>query len=103
MGVPWAGEQNAMSWGVQHHSQGSGPTGEERWQCWGGQEEEGADRHRNLFLCTYMHGLSEGGAFLAQDMGGKRPLDQAMGDWASLVWTMGGQAPLCGLWAGGDK
>ena len=59
------------------------------------------DHHKNLFPCTRVCGLSEGGAHLAQATGGKRPLAWSMGDWAPLVQATGGRAPLA--WAKGSR
>ena len=48
-----------------------------------------------------MHRLSEGGARLVQALAGKKPLAQAMRDWALLVQATGGQAPL--VWTKGSR
>ena len=50
----------------------SGPTGETRCHCWGGQEEEG--RTTIGISCIQVHIVSEDGAPLMQAKGGKKPL-----------------------------
>ena len=66
----------------------SGPTGEARCHCWGGQEDEGCTAIGISFFGR-VHRLSEGRAPLAQAMGGERPLAWAVGDQAPLGWAKG--------------
>ena len=57
------------------------------------------DCHRNL--CAHAHGLSEGGAPLAQATGGEKPLAWTTGDWVLLVQARVARQLLCGLKNGG--
>ena len=63
----------------------SGPGGEARCHCWGGQEEEGQTTtgiSLPVHICTQ---TLRGGVPLAQATCGKRPLAWAVGDQAPLV------------------
>ena len=98
--VPWAGEQCATGWGVEH--QGRGNPGEgldgrrSKVPLLGRVRGGGADCHRNLPVL----GLSESGVPLVQTTGGKKQLARATGDWALLGQAMSGRAPL--VWAKGS-
>ena len=66
----------------------SGPSGEERHHCWGGQEEEGWTTRGTSFPAC-MCGLSEGGVPQEQVMGGEKPLALAVGDQCFLCRLRG--------------
>ena len=97
-----AREQYAMGWGAECHSQGnlgrrSGPAGEARHHCWGGQEEEEGTA---IVISFPVHSWTvRGRGASVQASGDERPHDRAKQDQVPLEWAMGGWAPL--VWAKG--
>ena len=86
-GMPWQRELG----------RGSGPTGEARRHCWGGQEQEGWTAI-GISLRRHFQ-LSEGSMPLVRATGVEKPLG-AKGDREILVQARGVQAPL--VWAKGS-
>ena len=90
-----AGEQNTVAKGTQ--GGGLGPR-RSKAALLGRVRGGGADHHRKLPWHAF--GVSEGGAALAQAMGGVKPLALATGDQVLLAQDTGGQEPL--VWAKGS-